>query len=47
MEHRKLGNSGLYVSEIAYGNWITHGSQVEQDAAINVFALPWIVELPL
>ena len=35
MEHRKLGNSGLYVSEISYGNWITHGSQVEQDAAIK------------
>lgn len=35
MEHRKLGNSGMYVSEIAFGNWITHGSQVEQDAAIK------------
>ncbi len=35
MEHRKLGNSGLYISEISYGNWITHGSQVEQDAAIK------------
>jgi aryl-alcohol dehydrogenase-like predicted oxidoreductase len=25
----------MYVSEISYGNWITHGSQVEQDAAIK------------
>ena len=25
----------MYVSEIAYGNWITHGSQVEEDAAIK------------
>jgi len=33
MEYRKLGRSGLHVSEIAYGNWITHGDQVEQDAA--------------
>src|SRR6516162_5187380 len=33
MEHRHLGRSGLMVSEIAYGNWITHGSQVEEDAA--------------
>jgi voltage-dependent potassium channel beta subunit len=33
MEHRHLGRSGLKVSEIAYGNWITHGSQVEEDAA--------------
>ena len=35
MEYRRLGNTGMYVSEISYGNWITHGSQVEQDAAIK------------
>lgn len=34
MNHRHLGRSGLLVSEISYGNWITHGSQVEKDAAI-------------
>jgi len=34
MEHRHLGRSGLKVSEISYGNWITHGSQVEEDAAV-------------
>jgi aryl-alcohol dehydrogenase-like predicted oxidoreductase len=34
MKHRHLGQSGLLVSEISYGNWITHGSQVEKDAAI-------------
>jgi aryl-alcohol dehydrogenase-like predicted oxidoreductase len=33
MDFRHLGRSGLIVSEIAYGNWITHGSQVEEDAA--------------
>ncbi|WP_229400322.1 aldo/keto reductase family protein [Micromonospora okii] len=33
MEFRHLGRSGLIVSEISYGNWITHGSQVEEDAA--------------
>jgi aryl-alcohol dehydrogenase-like predicted oxidoreductase len=33
MEFRHLGRSGLIVSEIAYGNWITHGSQVEEEAA--------------
>jgi|SRR5215470_1321780 len=33
MEFRRLGNSGLTVSAIAYGNWLTHGSQVEEDAA--------------
>ena len=35
MEYRRLGSAGMYVSEIAYGNWITHGSQVESDAAIK------------
>jgi aryl-alcohol dehydrogenase-like predicted oxidoreductase len=33
MEFRRLGRSGLSVSEISYGNWITHGSQVEEDQA--------------
>ena len=33
MEFRHLGRSGLIISEIAYGNWITHGSQVEAEAA--------------
>ena len=35
MEYRRLGSSGMYLSEIAYGNWITHGSQVEAEAAIK------------
>ncbi len=34
MEFRHLGRSGLKISEIAYGNWITHGSQVEEEAAV-------------
>ena len=33
MEFRRLGRSGLNISEIAYGNWLTHGGQVEEDAA--------------
>src|SRR6187551_3575532 len=33
MQFRYLGRSGLKVSAISYGNWITHGSQVEADAA--------------
>jgi aryl-alcohol dehydrogenase-like predicted oxidoreductase len=33
MEYRKLGASGMYISEIAYGNWVTHGEQIDQDAA--------------
>jgi aryl-alcohol dehydrogenase-like predicted oxidoreductase len=33
MEYRKLGSSGMYISELAYGNWVTHGEQINQDAA--------------
>lgn len=33
MEYRRLGAAGVQVSEIALGNWITHGGQVEDDAA--------------
>ncbi|SDG54336.1 aldo/keto reductase family protein [Klenkia brasiliensis] len=33
MQTRRLGRSGLNITELAYGNWLTHGSQVEEDAA--------------
>ncbi|MDF2092207.1 aldo/keto reductase family protein [Knoellia sp. 3-2P3] len=33
MEFRYLGHSGLKISEITYGNWLTHGSQVENETA--------------
>jgi len=33
VKHRYLGNSGLKVSEICFGNWLTHGSQVENETA--------------
>ncbi|MDQ1598549.1 MAG: hypothetical protein QOD68_23, partial [Actinomycetota bacterium] len=33
MDFRYLGRSGLKISEITYGNWLTHGSQVENDVA--------------
>lgn len=33
MDFRHLGHSGLKISEITYGNWLTHGSQIENDAA--------------
>ena len=33
MEFRRLGRSGLKVSEIAYGNWLTHGNQVAEETA--------------
>lgn len=33
MEYRYLGNSGFKVGTLTYGNWLTHGSQVENDVA--------------
>ena len=33
MKYRYLGNSGLKITELTYGNWLTHGQQVEIDAA--------------
>lgn len=34
MKYRYLGNSGFKVSELVYGNWLTHASQIENDKAI-------------
>ncbi|CAA9369565.1 MAG: Potassium channel beta chain [uncultured Nocardioidaceae bacterium] len=34
MDFRHLGTSGLKVSEISFGNWLTHGSQVEEEQAL-------------
>ena len=39
MKFRYLGNSGLKVSEICYGNWLTHGSQVENETAAKCVAV--------
>src|SRR5215210_5730086 len=33
MDYRLLGRTGFKVSELTYGNWVTHGSQIEDDAA--------------
>lgn len=35
VNYRFLGNSGFKVSEITYGNWITHASQVTDDRAVH------------
>jgi len=34
MDFRYLGHSGFKISEITYGNWLTHGSQIENEAAL-------------
>ncbi|MEY9928134.1 aryl-alcohol dehydrogenase-like predicted oxidoreductase [Catenulispora sp. GP43] len=33
MKHRALGTTGMFISEIVYGNWLTHGESVERDTA--------------
>lgn len=35
MQYRFLGNSGFKVSELIYGNWLTHATQIENEAAIS------------
>src|SRR5690606_33963037 len=48
MEYRRLGKSGLQVSELSFGSWITFGNQIKDntseklmkmayDAGINFF----------
>src|SRR5436190_22415870 len=33
MDYRRLGNSGLKVSELSFGSWVTYGNQMGADAA--------------
>ncbi len=35
VEYRYLGNSGLKITEITYGNWVTHGLQVDKEKAVK------------
>lgn len=41
MEFRHLGSSGMKISAVAYGNWLTHGSQVEADTALACVRAAW------
>lgn len=36
MHYRRLGRSGLKISEISLGAWVTFGSQVEENASIEL-----------
>lgn len=36
MHYRRLGRSGLKVSEISLGSWVTLGDQVDEDASIEL-----------
>jgi len=36
MEYRRLGKSGLKVSALSFGSWVTFGNQVDVDAALEM-----------
>jgi len=38
MEYRRLGKSGLKVSEFSLGSWVTFGKQVDQKDALDIMA---------
>lgn len=35
MKYRRVGTSGLSVGEVGYGNWLTHGSQLDEDTSVR------------
>jgi voltage-dependent potassium channel beta subunit len=41
MQYRRLGRSGLKVSELSFGSWVTYGSQVDTKAAVECMAAAW------
>jgi voltage-dependent potassium channel beta subunit len=41
MEYRRLGKSGLQVSALSFGSWVTFGSQVGDDIAENCMKLAY------
>ncbi len=41
MEYRKLGKSGLKVSALSLGSWITFGSQIEDNTAESLMTLAY------
>jgi voltage-dependent potassium channel beta subunit len=38
MEYRRLGRSGLEISELSFGSWVTYGNQVNRNAAADLMA---------
>lgn len=41
MQYRRLGKSGLQVSELSLGSWVTFGKQVDQRDALDIMALAY------
>jgi len=38
MEYRRLGRSGLQVSLLSFGSWVTYGNQTDESAAVEIMA---------
>lgn len=41
MNYRRLGRSGLKVSELSFGSWVTYGNQLDAAAARECMAAAW------
>lgn len=41
MEHRRLGNSGLQVSVLSFGSWVTFDTQLDDDLALQCMQAAW------
>jgi voltage-dependent potassium channel beta subunit len=41
MEYRRMGNSGLKLSVLSFGSWVTFGSQLDDDAGLESMQLAW------
>jgi len=38
MQYRRLGSSGLKLSELSFGSWVTYGNQLQEDSARECMA---------
>ena len=41
MEHRRLGKSGIKVSVLSFGSWVTFGDQLDIDKATESMQAAW------
>ncbi|MNV34212.1 L-glyceraldehyde 3-phosphate reductase [compost metagenome] len=41
MQYRRLGSSGLQLSALSFGAWVTFGSQIGRDESRNLVAAAW------
>ncbi|HYG07395.1 MAG TPA: aldo/keto reductase [Stenotrophomonas sp.] len=41
MQYRRLGSTGLQISALSFGAWVTFGSQISRDEARNLIAAAW------